>query len=97
MRFARAWRYTRPPPRWWRGYHLTRRQWLKVEPPDTPAVLLGRRFDFAYLLFFWAARSLSERLGVVLPSRDAGPTGVNRHRVLRHGAAPGPLRFERSP
>jgi len=82
---------------WYRGYHLTRRQWLKVEPPDTPAVLVGRRFDFAYLLFFWAARSLSERFGVVLPSRDAGPTGVSRHRVLRHGAAPGPLRFERSP
>ncbi len=80
---------------WYRGYHLTRRRLLKVEPPDTPAVLVGRRFDFAYLLFFWAARSLSERLAVVLRSRDVGPVPVYRQRAPRGGAAPAPL--ERSP
>src|SRR2546429_3412034 len=32
-----------------------------VPPPDTPAVLVGVQFNFAYELFFWAARTLSQR------------------------------------
>ncbi len=80
---------------WYRGYHVTRRRLLKIEPPKTPAVLVGRRFDFAYVLFLWAARSLSERLAVVLRSRDVGPVPAYRQRAPRGGAAPAPL--ERSP
>ncbi len=80
-----------------RGYHLTRRALAAIPPPATPAVLVGRRFDFTYLLFLWAARSLSERLAVVLRSREVGPASVYRHRVPRRGATPAPLRFERSP
>ena len=80
-----------------RGYHLTRRALAAVPPPDTPAVLVGVRFNFAYELFCWAARSLSQRLAAVLRTREVGPASVYRHRVPRYGAAPAPRRFERSP
>ena len=80
-----------------RGYHVTRRALAAVPPPDTPAVLVGVRFNFAYELFFWAARTLSQRLAAVLRTREVGPASVYRHRVPRYGAAPAPRRFERSP
>ena len=80
-----------------RGYHVTRRALAAIPPPDTPAVLVGARFNFAYELFFWAARSLSQRLAAVLQTREVGPASVYRHRVPRYGAAPAPRRFERSP
>src|SRR2546429_4869398 len=59
-----------------RGYHVTRRALAAVPPPDTPAVLVGVRFNFAYELFFWAARSLSQRLAAVLRTREVGPASV---------------------
>src|SRR5438445_10357025 len=34
--------------------HLTRRALAAVPPPDTPAVLVGVRCNFAYELFCWA-------------------------------------------
>jgi hypothetical protein len=81
----------------YRGYHLARRALARVPPPDTPAVLVGRRFNFSYLLFLWAARTLSGRLGAALRSREVGPETVYRHRAPRRSAGSGALRLERSP
>src|SRR3989454_227309 len=60
-----------------RGYHVTRRALAAVPPPDTPAVLVGARFNFAYELFFWAARSLSQRLAAVLQTREVARAGFD--------------------
>jgi len=65
---------------WFRGYHLLRRRLWGIEPPDTPAVLVAPRFDFAYLQFLWAARTLSERLAALLKASGVVPVPLERRR-----------------
>lgn len=65
---------------WFRGYHLLRRRLWGIEPPKTPAVLIGPRFDFAYLQFLWAARTLSERLAALLKASGVVPVPLERRR-----------------
>ena len=62
------------------GYHLLRRKLWSIKPPKTPAVLVGRRFDFAYLLFLWAARTLAARLAAVLKASGVVPVPPERRR-----------------
>jgi hypothetical protein len=63
-----------------RGYHLLRRRLWAIKQPNTPAVLVGVRFDFAYLQFLWAARTLSERLAAVLKASGVVPVPLERRR-----------------
>jgi len=65
---------------WFRGYHLLRRRLWGIEPPDTPAVLVGARYDFAYLQFLWAARTLSERFAGLLKASGVVPVPLERRR-----------------
>ena len=65
---------------YFRGYHLIRRWATSAEPPKTPAVLVGPRFDFAYLQFLWAARTLSERLAALLKASGVVPVPLERRR-----------------
>ncbi|HYK81867.1 MAG TPA: hypothetical protein VEU55_01865 [Gemmatimonadales bacterium] len=65
---------------WFRAYHLLRRRLWGIEPPDTPPVLIGRQFDFAYLQFLWAARTLSERFAALLKASGVVPVPLERRR-----------------
>lgn len=65
---------------WFRAFHLVRRRLWAIEPPDTPAVLVGKRFDFAYLQFLWAARTLSERLAALLKESGVVPAALDARR-----------------
>lgn len=83
---------------WFRGYHLLRRRLWGIEPPKTPPVLVGARYDFAYLQFLWAARTLSERFAGLLKASGVVPVPLERRRrtpprTLPPGAgSPPPLR-----
>ncbi|HEV2750090.1 MAG TPA: hypothetical protein VGV12_06140 [Gemmatimonadales bacterium] len=63
-----------------RGYHLLRRRLWGIAQPRTPAVLVAPRFDFAYLQFLWAARTLSERLAALLKASGVVPVPLERRR-----------------
>jgi hypothetical protein len=63
-----------------RGYHVIRRWATSAKPPKTPAVLVGQRFDFAYLQFLWAARTLSERFAGLLKASGVVPVPLERRR-----------------
>jgi hypothetical protein len=83
---------------WYRAYHLARRRLRHIEPPDTPAVLVGRRYDFAYAQFLWAARTLSERLAALLQASGvAVPVPFERRRrTPPRTSSPGVIRAGKS-
>ena len=55
-----------------RAWHLVRKTFFGIEPPPTPQAYLWKRYDFASVMFVWAAGTLSERLAGVL--RASGVT-----------------------
>jgi len=55
-----------------RVWHLMRKALFGIEPPPTPRAYVWKRFDFASVMFVWAAGTLSARLAVVL--RESGAT-----------------------
>jgi hypothetical protein len=65
---------------WFRGYHLLRRRLWGIQQPKTPAVLVGAGYDFAYLQFLWAARTLSERFAGLLKASGVVPVPLERRR-----------------
>jgi hypothetical protein len=53
-----------------RAWDLVRKRLFAIEPPTIPAAYVWKRFDFASMMFAWAAGALSARFAAVL--RDAG-------------------------
>jgi hypothetical protein len=53
-----------------RAWDLMRKRLFGIEPPTIPAAYVWKRFDFASMMFAWAAGALSARFAAVL--RDAG-------------------------
>jgi len=57
-----------------RAWDLLRQRLFGIEPPTIPAAYVWKRFDFASMMFAWAAGALSERFAAVLRE-----SGVARH------------------
>ncbi len=57
-----------------RAWHLMRKVFFGIEPPPTPRAYVWKRYDFASVMFVWAAGTLSARLAAVLRA-----SGVTQH------------------
>jgi hypothetical protein len=57
-----------------RAWHLMRKVLFGIVPPPTPRAYVWKRYDFASVMFVWAAGTLSGRLAAVLRA-----SGVTRH------------------
>ncbi len=55
-----------------RAWDLVRKRFFGIEPPTIPAAYVWNRFDFASMMFAWAAGALSARFAAVL--RESGAT-----------------------
>lgn len=55
-----------------RAWDLLRHRLFGIEPPTIPAAYVWKRFDFASMMFSWAASALSARFTSLL--RDSGAT-----------------------
>jgi hypothetical protein len=55
-----------------RAWDLLRQRLFGIEPPTIPAAYVWKRFDFASMMFAWAAGALSARFATVL--RESGAT-----------------------